>query len=123
MPERSVQVPAYPTLGPNFIVRDNLYLSRQQIMLKKIAGATSYPEGLILKLDGDEFVPFDGTGDAVAILYQERTFMENEETKRATGVMQLAEVQRALLKFWGEVSDTQKEAAYASLKANHIEMR
>jgi len=118
----AVTIPAYGNLGPNFIVWDKGYLSRQQIVLKKVGGAKSYPEGLILKLDGNEFVPFDGTGSAVCILYQERTFGD-AETARATGVMQIAEVQRAMLKFWGEVSEPQKEAAYASLKANHIEMR
>lgn len=124
-----ILTPAYGVWGPNFIVREaNGYLSREEILLKHAPGAGIFPEGLVLMVDAgggpggvDVWVPFDGVGEAAGILYQMKNAEEGETS--ATAVVRVAEVQRAMLKFAGTLSDAQKEAAFASLAAQHITLR
>lgn len=117
-----IETPAYGIAGPNFIVRENVgYLSREEIILEQNTTDSLYPEGLVLKLSGDKYVPYDGTGDAAGILYQMRDVAPGDTS--AVAIVRAAEVQRAMLKFAGTLSDAQKENAYASLAAVMITMR
>jgi Bacteriophage lambda head decoration protein D len=121
-----LEVPAY---GPtaNFIVSEaNGYRSREQIV---VAQGGLYRDGTILQaVRGDElkYAPFAGGGDeegggALAVLFQ--TVDAREADIRATGMVRDCELQRAMLKFAGEVSAADREAAYAGLAAAHVVMR
>jgi head decoration protein D len=120
-----LEVPAY---GPtaNFIVSEaNGYRSREQIV---VAQGGLYRDGTILQaVAGDElkYAPFAGGGDedggALAVLFQ--TVDAREADVRATGMVRDCELQRAMLKFVGEVSAAGREAAYAGLAAAHVVMR
>lgn len=120
----------YGIAGPNFIVREaNGYLSREEIVLKHAPDAGTFPEGLVLKLEevgengetGVMYVPFDGAGEAAGLLFQMKDASQGDTA--AVAVVRSCEVQRAALRFAGEISDAMKEAAYASLAANHVVMR
>jgi hypothetical protein len=122
-----IEVPAY---GPtaNFIVSEaNGYRSREQIV---VAMGGLYPDGTILQaVAGDEvkYAPFAGGGDEedgggpLAVLFQ--TVDARAADVRATGMVRDCELQRAMLKFAGEVSAADREAAYATLAAAHVVMR
>jgi hypothetical protein len=120
-----LEVPAY---GPtaNFIVSEaNGYRSREQIV---VAQGGLYRDGTILQaVAGEElkYAPFAGGGDedggALAVLFQ--TVDAREADVRATGMVRDCELQRAMLKFAGEVSAADREAAYAGLAAAHVVMR
>ena len=122
-----LEVPAY---GPtaNFIVSEaNGYRSREQIV---VAQGGLYRDGTILQaVAGDDlkYAPFAGGGDedegggALAVLFQ--TVDAREADVRATGMVRDCELQRAMLKFAGEVSEADREAAYAGLAAAHVVMR
>jgi hypothetical protein len=121
--------PAYGVAGPNFIVREaNGYLSREEIILTHAPTAGIFPEGLVLMLDPAaaaanevKYIPFDGSGDAVGILYQMKDATAGDTS--AVAVVRVCEVQRAMLKFADGVTDPQKETAYANLVANHVTLR
>ena len=121
-----LEVPAY---GPtaNFIVSEaNGYRSREQIV---VAQGGLYRDGTILQaVAGDElkYAPFAGGGDEdgggpLAVLFQ--TVDARDADIRATGMVRDCELQRAMLKFAGEVSAADREAAYAGLAAAHVVMR
>jgi hypothetical protein len=120
-----LEVPAY---GPtaNFIVSEaNGYRSREQIV---VARGGLYRDGTILQaVAGDElkYAPFAGGGDeesgALAVLFQ--TVDAREADIRATGMVRDCELQRAMLKFAGEVTEADRAAAYAGLAAAHVVMR
>jgi Bacteriophage lambda head decoration protein D len=120
-----LEVPAY---GPtaNFIVSEaNGYRSREQIV---VAQGGLYRDGTILQaVPGAElkYAPFAGgdeeDGGPLAVLFQ--TVDAREADVRATGMVRDCELQRAMLKFTGEVSAADREAAYAGLAAAHVVMR
>ena len=117
-----IEIPAY---GPtaNFIVSEaNGYRSREQIV---VAQGGLYPDGTILQAqDGDEvkYAPFAGGGEgALAVLFQ--TVDARDADVRATGMVRDCELQRAMLRFVGEVGEEEREEAYAGLAAAHVVMR
>jgi hypothetical protein len=120
-----LEVPAY---GPtaNFIVSEaNGYRSREQIV---VAQGGLYRDGTILQaVAGDElkYAPFasgdEEGGGSLAVLFQ--TVDARDADVRATGMVRDCELQRAMLKFAGEVSAAEREAAYAGLAAAHVVMR
>jgi hypothetical protein len=119
-----LEVPAYGATA-NFIVSEaNGYRSREQIV---VAQGGLYRDGTILQaVAGDElkYAPFAGgdeDGGALAVLFQ--TVDAREADVRATGMVRDCELQRAMLKFAGEVSAADREAAYAGLAAAHVVMR
>ena len=118
----TIEVPAY---GPtaNFIVSEaNGYRSREQIV---VAQGGLYPDGTILQAqDGDEvkYAPFAGGGDgALAVLFQ--TVDARDADVRATGMVRDCELQRAMLRFVGEIDEAERDEAYAGLAAAHVVMR
>lgn len=131
-----MDIPAYPGSGPNFLVSEARgFRSREQIVLKHDPGAALYPDGLVLQREqtevpesepveyepGERYVPYDGTGEAAALLYQ-ATDVSKADVK-ATGMVRDCEVQRANLKFAGTLTGAQKDDAYASLATAHVVMR
>ena len=119
-----VEVPAY---GPtaNFIVSEaNGYRSREQIV---VAQGGLYPDGTVLQaMAGDEikYAPFAGGGEdgvALAVLFQ--TVDAREADVRATGMVRDCELQRAMLRFVGEIGEAERAEAYAILAAAHVVMR
>ncbi|HTW50399.1 MAG TPA: head decoration protein [Stellaceae bacterium] len=120
-----VEVPAY---GPtaNFIVSEaNGYRSREQIV---VAQGGLYPDGTVLQAQaGDEikYAPFAGGGEedgvALAVLFQ--TVDAREADVRATGMVRDCELQRAMLRFVGEIGEAERMEAYAILAAAHVVMR
>jgi Bacteriophage lambda head decoration protein D len=119
----TIEIPAY---GPaaNFIVSEaNGYRSREQIV---VAQGGVYPDGTILQAqDGDEvkYAPFGGGGEdgALAVLFQ--TVDARETDVRATGMVRDCELQRAMLRFVGEIGEAERNEAYAGLAAAHVVMR
>jgi Bacteriophage lambda head decoration protein D len=118
-----IEVPAY---GPtaNFIVSEaNGYRSREQIV---VAQGGLYPDGTILQAQaGDEvkYAPFAGgeDGGALAVLFQ--TVDARDADVRATGMVRDCELQRAMLRFVGEIGEEERNEAYAGLAAAHVVMR
>jgi hypothetical protein len=119
-----IEVPAY---GPtaNFIVSEaNGYRSREQIV---VAQGGLYPDGTILQAQaGDEvkYAPFAGGGEdggALAVLFQ--TVDARDADVRATGMVRDCELQRAMLRFVGEIGEAERDEAYAGLAAAHVVMR
>jgi hypothetical protein len=119
-----IEVPAY---GPtaNFIVSEaNGYRSREQIV---VAQGGLYPDGTILQAQaGDEvkYAPFAGGGEdggALAVLFQ--TVDARDADVRATGMVRDCELQRAMLRFVGEIGEEERNEAYAGLAAAHVVMR
>jgi hypothetical protein len=118
----TIEVPAY---GPtaNFIVSEaNGYRSREQIL---VAQGGVYPDGTILQAqeEGDtlKYAPFEGGEGALAVLFQ--TTDARQGDARATGMVRDCELQRAMLRFAGEISEEQRNEAYAGLAAAHVVMR
>ena len=118
-----LEVPAY---GPtaNFIVSEaNGYRSREQIV---VAQGGLYRDGTILQaVPGDElkYAPFAGGGEGgpLAVLFQ--TVDAREADIRATGMVRDCELQRAMLRFVGEIDEAERDEAYAGLAAAHVVMR
>ena len=116
-----IEVPAYGPTASFIVSEANGYRSREQIV---VAQGGLYPDGTILQAsDGDEvkYEPFDGGEGALAVLFQ--TVDARQADVRATGMVRDCELQRAMLKFAGAVSEADREAAYAGLAAAHVVMR
>jgi len=90
-----------------------------------VAQGGLYPDGTILQAqDGDEvkYAPFAGGEDgALAVLFQ--TVDAREADVRATGMVRDCELQRAMLRFVGEIGEEERNEAYAGLAAAHVVMR
>ena len=114
-------VPAYGK-GPNFLVSEgNGYISREELTVAKPAsGSGRYPEGMVMQITNDKFVPYT-SGDAAGILYENVDVTENDV--RVTVICRHAEVQRAMLFFASGVTNTQKNKAYDDLATAAITMR
>ena len=110
-------VPAYGK-GPNFIVREaNGHRSREEVTVAQEAGGGRYPEGMVMQVDGNKFVPYTD-GDAAGILWE--TIDVTESDRGVTIVCRDCEVQRAMLIF---ADGADKNKAYEDLAAAHVVMR
>ena len=110
-------VPAYGK-GPNFIVREaNGYRSREEVTVAQAASGGRYPEGMVMQITGDKFVPYT-TGDAAGILFE--TIDVTESDRRVTVICRQCEVQRAMLIF---ATGANKNKAYEDFAAVGVVMR
>ena len=122
----TVTVPASGATGFNFLVKEEIYRSREEGVIA--LGAGLLKSGMILgKITATgkykAYTPGagDGTQTASAILMQD-VDATTKDVKR-TILVREAEVHRAELLFAGTPTTPQKDAAYASLAVNHVVMR
>lgn len=117
-----VEVPAYGKTATFIVSEANGYLSREKVIVASAPAGTKYEDGTVMQRGADgRYAPLTATGAAAGLLFDTLDMAGGDV--QATVIVRSAECQQFLIKFFNNLTQGQRDAAFAALADQHIVMR